>query len=172
MKLVIPEPSLACLIGLSGSGRSTSAARHFRPTEVVSSDACRAIVADDENDQSATRAAFRILQTIVEERLRARRLTVVDATNVQPGARRPLVRLAKRYDRPAVAIVFDLPPELCFERNGTREGRNIPASVIDRQYGQMKRSLMGLAREGFRYVYVLDSPEAVERAVWSGCACG
>src|SRR5689334_2810680 len=106
MPLTLPEPSLVVLIGASGSGKSTFARRHFKPTEVLSSDACRGMVADDENDQAATQDAFEILEFIAAKRLAAGRLTVVDATNVQPQAWRSLVALAKAYHLHAVAIVF------------------------------------------------------------------
>src|ERR1043166_2376086 len=97
MKISIPNLSLVVLIGPSGSGKSTFARRHFLPTEVLSSDACRGMVSDNENDQSATADAFEILHFIAARRLALGRLTVVDATNVQPEARAPLVALARKY---------------------------------------------------------------------------
>lgn len=165
MTLIIPELALVVLIGPSGSGKSTFAARQFRVTEVISSDFCRGLVADDENDQAATPAAFRVLQYIAGERLEAGRLTVVDATSVQPESRRPLVELAKQHDSLAVAIVFDVPERLCIERNRSRPNRSLSAGVIHRQRDQMRRSLRNLQREGFRYVYLLDSPEKIDAAV-------
>src|SRR6266849_67466 len=164
MNLTIPELALVVLIGPSGSGKSTFAARHFLPTEVISSDYCRALVSDDENDLAATPAAFRVLQFISGERLRSGRIVVVDATSVQAESRKPLVALGRDHDCLAVAIVFDLPEKLCVERNRGRANRNLPSGVIHRQRDQMKRSMRGLQREGFRYVYVLDSVEAVEAA--------
>ncbi len=113
MKITVPELSLVVLIGASGSGKSTFAARHFKPTEVLSSDACRALVSDDENDQSATTVAFEVLHFIAGKRLQEGRLTVVDATSVQREARRPLVELARRHHVLPVAIVFDLPEKVC-----------------------------------------------------------
>jgi len=122
------------------------------------------MVSDDENDLAATPAAFRVLQSIAGERLRSGRLAVVDATSVQPDARKPLIALAREHDCLAVALAFDLPEKLCVERNRGRANRNLPSGVIHRQRDQMKRSMRGLQREGFRYVYVLDSAEAVESA--------
>ncbi|HEX5501189.1 MAG TPA: polynucleotide kinase-phosphatase, partial [Thermomicrobiales bacterium] len=101
---------------------------------------------------------------VTAKRLAAGRLTVVDATNVQPEARRPLVALAREYHVLPVAIVLDLPERLCQERNRARPDRQFGPHVVRNQAGQLRRSLRGLAREGFRYVYVLRSPEEVAAA--------
>jgi protein phosphatase len=164
MQLTIPECALVVLIGPSGAGKSTFAQRHFRPAEVLSSDACRALVADSETEQSVTPEAFEVLRFIAAKRLAAGRLTVIDATNVQPEARRPLIALARDYHCLAVAIVFDLPAEICQAHNRQRTDRHFGASVIERQIQQLKRSLRGLKREGFRYLYTLSSPENVDTA--------
>jgi protein phosphatase len=161
MKLTIPELSLVVLIGPSGAGKSTFARAHFRATEVLSSDMCRGLVSDDENDQSAPEDAFAVLHFIASKRLAAGRLTVVDATNVQTRARAPLLELARRYHCLPVAIVFNLPEDLCRERNRGRPDRDFGPHVIRRQAHDLRRSLRGLGREGFRYVYVLSSPEEV-----------
>ena len=163
-ELSIPELSLVVLVGVTGSGKSTFAAAHFKPTEVISSDFCRGLVADDENDQSATPAAFEVLRFIVGHRLKAGRLTVVDATNVQPEARRNLVLLAREYDVLPVAIVLDLPEKLCAERNAQRPDRDFGPHVIRRQRQQLRRHRNGLPREGFRTVHVLHTPDEVAAA--------
>ena len=162
--MTIPELSLVVLIGPSGSGKSTFAARHFLPTEVLSSDVCRGMIADDENDQTVTGEAFDLLHTIARKRLALRNLTVVDATNVQPEARRPLVALAREYHCLPVAIVFDLPESVCRQRNKGRTDRTFGPDVIRRQRSQMRRGLKGLRREGFRYVFVLGSESQVDAA--------
>ena len=163
-ELKVPELSLVVLIGVTGSGKSTFARAHFKPTEVISSDFCRGLVADDENDQSATKAAFEVLQFIAGQRLKAGRLTVIDATNVQPEARRQLVLLAREHDVLPVAIVLDLPEKLCAERNTGRPDRDFGPHVLRRQRGQLRRGLRGLGREGFRTVHVLHTPEEVAAA--------
>jgi protein phosphatase len=165
MNLTIPELSLIVLIGPSGSGKSTFARRYFRPTEVISSDFCRSLISDDENDQSITAEAFSLLQTIAAKRLAAARLTVIDATNVQPEARKPLLALAKEYHAVAVAIVFDLPEGLCHERNRARADRQIPSGALHRQINQMRQSLRGLQKEGFRYIYTFNQAEQAGSAV-------
>ena len=153
MRITIPELSLVVLIGPSGSGKSTFARKHFKPTEVLSSDFCRALVSDDENDQVATKDAFEVLHFIGAKRLAAGKLVVVDATNVQPEARKPLVALAREYHCLPVAIVLNLPEKLCRERNRSRENRDLGPHVIRQQSQQLRRSLRGLDREGFRKVF-------------------
>jgi len=165
MRIDLPDPSLVVLIGPSGAGKSSFARRHFAPTEVISSDFCRGLVADDENDQSATPAAFDVLQFIAGQRLSQPRLTVIDATNVQREARRPLIELARRHDLLAVAIVLDVPEAICRERNRARPDRDFGAHVVRQQRTQLRRSLKGLQREGFRRVWLLRSPEEIDAAV-------
>lgn len=149
------------LIGASGSGKSTFADRHFRPTEVLSSDRLRGMVGDDENDLGATDAAFEVLHLIASKRLEAGKLTVVDATSVELKARQPLLELAWAAHVPPVAIVFDLPEGLCLERNASRPDRQVRVDVIRRQRAELARSIGGLEREGFGPVHVLRTSEEV-----------
>lgn len=161
VNLTIPELSLVLLVGASGSGKSTFARKHFKPTEVLSSDYFRGVVADDENDQAASADAFDVLNYVLGKRLAAGRLTVVDATNVTPEARKPLVEIGRRYHVLPVAIVFDLPEALCHERNRLRPERSFGPHIVRRQRQNLRRSMRGLRAEGFRTVHVLSSPEAV-----------
>lgn len=163
-ELTIPNLALVALVGASGSGKSSFARKHFKATEVLSSDYCRGLVADDENDQSATGAAFDVLHFIARQRLAVGRLTVVDATNVQVESRKPLVALAREFHCIPVAIVLDLPERLCHERNEARPDRDFGPHVVRQQISQLRRSLRALKREGFRHVFVLRSPEEVEAA--------
>ncbi|WP_104524548.1 polynucleotide kinase-phosphatase [Blastococcus atacamensis] len=163
--LLVPDLCLVVLIGVSGSGKSTFERRHFRSTQVLSSDVCRGLVADDENDQSATPAAFDLLHHIAGVRLAGGRLTVVDATNVKAEDRASLVRLARAHDVLPVAIVLDVPEGECLARNAARADRDLAPAVIRRQRADLRRGLRGLALEGFRKVHVLDGAEEVERAV-------
>ena len=165
MIMRIPEPSLVLLIGPSGSGKSTFASKHFKPTEILSSDFCRGLVSDDETDQTATSDAFEVLRFIAAKRLAAGKLTVIDATNVQGDARKPLLALAREYHYLTVAIVFNMPTKLCQERNASRADRDLKPHVIRQQHQQLRRSLRHLKREGFRqFLYVMSTPEAVETA--------
>ncbi|MEU5104350.1 polynucleotide kinase-phosphatase [Streptomyces sp. NPDC021354] len=163
--LAVPDLSLVVLIGTTGSGKSSFARRHFLPTQIVSSDVCRGLVADNENDQSATPEAFDLLHYIAGKRLAAGRLTVVDATNVQSQARRSLIELAREHDVLPVAIVLDVPESVCARRNAERPDRaGLPAHVIPRQRRELRRSLKSLEREGFRKVHILRGEAEVEAA--------
>jgi polynucleotide kinase-phosphatase len=164
-RLPVTDLSLVVLVGATGSGKSTFAHRHFKPTEVISSDFCRGLVADDENDQSASGDAFDVLHYIVGKRLAAGRLTVVDATSVQAESRRQLVQLARQHDVLPIAIVLDMPEDVCAQRNAGRPDRaGMPRHVIARHRRELRRSLRGLEREGFRKVHILRSVEEVESA--------
>jgi protein phosphatase len=164
MRLDLPDPSLVVLIGASGSGKSSFAREHFLPTEVISSDFCRGLVADDENDQAATPDAFAVLQFIASRRLAQPRFTVIDATNVQRNARRSLVELAKQHDLFPAAIVLDLPESVCQQRNRARPNRTFGSHVVRQQVAQLRKSLRGLQREGFRRVHVLHSVQEIAAA--------
>lgn len=162
--LDIPARSLVVLVGPSGSGKSTFAAQHFGAFETLSSDTFRGMVSNDDSDQSATAAAFEALRFVAGKRLDAGLLTVIDATSVQPEARKSLVSLAKEHDLLPVAIVFDLPEGVCVARNAERTDREIPARVVRRQLDQLRRGLRGLGKEGFRKVHVLRSEDEVADA--------
>ncbi len=158
----IPELALVVLVGISGSGKSTFARRHFAASQVLSSDTFRAMVADDENDQSASGDAFDVLHYVAAKRLRAGRLSVVDATNVQAHARAGLITVAREHDVLPVAIVLDIPEPVCWERTRVRPDRDFGRDVLKRQHRDLRRSLGQLRREGFRKIHVLDDTEDVE----------
>lgn len=164
MQIKIPELSLVVLIGPSGSGKSTFASKCFLPTQIVSSDACRGMISDDENDQTVTAEAFDLVHTIIRKRLALGRLTVVDATNVQKDARKPLIAIARQYHCLPVAVVFNFPEKVCIERNRQRQDRNFGAHVIRQQRSQMRGALKGLKREGFRHIYAIDAEQTANAA--------
>lgn len=162
--LTLPGDAMVLLIGISGSGKSAFASRHFAPTEVLSSDALRGVIADDPREQAATDDAFTLLHTILEMRLARGRLTAVDATNVEHWARRVLLGIARRRRRPSAAIVLDLPLAVCLERNALRADGRRPPAALRRQHRWLQDSLPTLAAEGFAVVHVLSSVEEVELA--------
>lgn len=164
MKLAIPELAVVALVGASGSGKSSFARKHFRPTEILSSDFCRGLVSDDENNQAATGDAFEVLHFIASKRLAAAKLVVIDATNVQPEARKPIVALAREYHCLPVAIVFDLAEKLCQERNRNRPDRDFGPHVIRQQSRHLRNALRLLEREGFRKIHILRSQDEVDAA--------
>ena len=160
----IPQRGLVLLVGISGSGKSTFARRHFAPTEVISSDVCRALVADDENDQAATPDAFDLLRHLAGIRLRRGLLTVIDATNVQHRARAELIALAREHDVLVDAIVLDVPEGVALERNRQRPERDFGSHVVKNQHRDLTRSVRRLDREGFRRVHVLRGVDDIDGA--------
>ena len=163
MNVKIPELSLVVLIGPSGSGKSSFARKHFKPTEILSSDFCRGLIADDENDQTATGDAFDLLHTIARKRLSRGHLTVIDATNVEAENRKHLIAIAREYHVLPVAIVLNLPARVCNDRNAARPDRQFGQHVVRNQQAALRRGLRFLGKEGFRYVYELTSPEEIEQ---------
>lgn len=167
MTIKLPEQGLVLLVGPSGSGKSTFAGTHFLPTEVVSSDVCRGLVSDDENDQSATDLAFELLHVMVGLRLRNRRMTVVDATNLRPEDRKSLRQLASDHDTLCSAVLFDTPRQVCKDRNDRRPDRNFSSRIIDRHASLFRQACRNIKKERFHRVYRLKPEEmgsvAIER---------
>ena len=161
MEIRIPKTALVLLVGASGSGKSSFAKKHFAQYETVSSDACRGIVSNDENNQAASNDAFELFYYIISMRLKKGLLTVADATNIQPDARKKLISIARSFHVLPVAIVFDMPQELCENRNKERTDRNVPSHVIRRQLQDLKRSLKSIKKEGFKKLYTFRSEEEV-----------
>ncbi|MGW4211784.1 polynucleotide kinase-phosphatase [Lentzea sp. NPDC004789] len=165
MELKIPDLCLVVLVGASGSGKSTFARKHFLPTQVLSSDYFRGLVSDDENDQSASAAAFDVLHYVAAKRLEAGKVTVIDATNVQAPDRAKLVEVAKKANVLPVAIVLDTPADVCLRRNAQRPDRDFGAHVVKRHRAALRRSLKFLGKEGFKRVHVLRTESEVDNSV-------
>jgi protein phosphatase len=162
MRIVIPDFCLVALIGASGSGKSTFARRHFKPTEVISSDACHGMVEDEENSLDATADAFALLHVIAETRLKRRKIVVIDATNVRQDDRAQFVRVAKKYHALAVAIVLSPREDICHERNKARPDRQYGPHVVRNQMASLMRNIRRIDKEGFRYVHELRSVEEID----------
>jgi protein phosphatase len=166
LNIAVPGAGIVILIGASSSGKSTFARKHFKPTEIVSSDACRAMVADTESAMWASQDAFNILHAIAAARLRNKRLTVIDATNVRRAARKRLIDLAHAAKLSVVAVVFDIAEPMLLARSRERnDDRSIPDETINAQAADLRHSLAALQDEGFEGVFVLTEPEAVDAAV-------
>lgn len=162
MRIEIPEFALVALIGATSSGKSTFAKKHFLPTEILSSDFFRGMVSDDENNQKVSKEAFDLLFYAANKRLDLMKTTVIDATNVQPAARKQIIDLAREQNVHSVAIVLNLPERELQARNASRPDRGYPEHVIRKHVSDLRRGLRNLKREGFRFVYILNSQEEVD----------
>jgi protein phosphatase len=171
MTLVLPDPSLILLIGPSGAGKSTFARRFFQPTEIVSSDSCRALICDDESDQGIHSETFGLLHHITRLRLSLRRLTVIDATNLQYRARRPLLRIARIHRMPVVAIVFNISLATCLSHNLARPHRFVAEDAIKHHTLELSLAMTQLGREGYERIFVLDENQ-IESAMVERKAVG
>lgn len=164
MRIEIPEFCLVALVGATSCGKSSFAKKHFKTTEVLSSDFFRALVSDDENNQECSGAAFDALFYVAKKRLDAMKLTVIDATHLQENARRQVLNLAKEQNCHSVAIVFNIPESILMQRNAARPERQLPEHVIHRHANDLRRCIRGLKKEGFRFVYVLNGVDEVDAA--------
>ncbi len=157
-RLVIPYPSLVILCGPAGSGKSTFAARHFPATAVVSSDQCRAMIADDEANIAVSAEAFAIFHQIIEARLRYRRLTVADSTAVRREARRALLQIARRWRVPASLVVFNIPEQTCLRWDAHRH-RHVDRAAIYQHSLALQEALTEIGQEGYDQVVVLGEAD-------------
>lgn len=134
-ELILPAPCLVVLVGPVASGKSTWAAEHFAPDQIVSSDALRGVVGESPYDLTASADAFAVLDDIVARRLRRRLTTVVDSLGLDADRRAAWRAMADAAGVPAVAVVFDTPPAECRRRNSSRDV-SVPAGVLS---GQLRR---------------------------------
>jgi protein phosphatase len=165
MRIYIPPRTLVALAGASGSGKTTFARRWFAPTEILSSDVFRSLVADDEGDQSATEDAFEALYFVAARRLARGKLTVVDATHAYQLARARLREFATGQGVGLMLIVFDLPLEVCLAGNAARPHRQVPPEIVAQQHAALRQARPGLAAEGFTSIITLETPEAVSSVI-------
>ncbi|MBI1760596.1 MAG: AAA family ATPase [Acidobacteria bacterium] len=155
-QIELPDSALLLLIGPSGAGKSTFAARHFQPTEIISSDHCRALICDDEAAQHLNAEAFGLVHHLARLRLQQNKLTVIDATNLEYRARRPFLRLARRCGVPVIALVFEVALATCQARNQSRSTRVVPSAVVQKQALELTKTATRLEREGYAGIYRLN----------------
>ena len=160
MPIHIPEFAIVLMVGPSGCGKSTFARKHFKATEVLSSDFFRGLVSDDEMNQAASDDAFELLHLVCTKRLAAGRLTVIDATNVRAESRKPFLEMARKYHAQPVAVVFNFSADFCHARNQARPvERPFGPHVTRRHAEDLRRSLGRLEEEGFRRVHMLNTED-------------
>jgi protein phosphatase len=164
VNLAIPDPALVLLVGPSGSGKSTFAGAHFSPTEILSSDAMRAVISDDPSDQDASAEAFRVLAILANGRLKRRLMTVIDATNLRAANRKRYARVAARYGIPTLAIAFDFPPSTYALHNVSRRDRVVDEDVVADQASRMRAAMVDLRLEEHASLHVFRDPEAARSA--------
>lgn len=158
----IPKFCLVALVGATSAGKSSFAKKHFRSTEILSSDFFRAMIFDDENEQSISSDAFDLLYSALNKRLSNNKLTVVDATSVQQSARVKLLDIAKEHNVRTAAIVLNLPEQILQQRNTARPDRAIPGNVVREHYDELQQGVNNLKSEGFNLVYVLNSLDQID----------
>jgi protein phosphatase len=153
----LPAPTVVMLVGAAASGKSTWARERFLETEIVSSDHCRALVSDREDDQSSTPHAFAIFHEILCRRAALGRRSVADSTGLQPFARARIRRIGEQFRIPVIAVAFPVPLDLLLTRNSQRR-RSVPEHVLRMQAGWMERILQDgvLTSEGYDRIHLVE----------------
>ena len=154
----VPRRTLLVLCGPAGSGKSTFAAQRFGATTIVSSDYCRAMICDDENNQTVNRDTFELFHLIIQKRLFLGRFTVADSTALQPDARRKLRELSRHYGYFGCLLIFNIAPEICLERNKNRQ-RLVEERVIPYHTGLLQRALLDTPQEGWEKIHILGEQD-------------
>ncbi|MBN1345747.1 MAG: AAA family ATPase [Phycisphaerae bacterium] len=165
IEIALPYRCLVVLSGIPGSGKSTFARRRFGPTEIISSDGCRAAICDQVHNQAASRDAFELMHDIIARRMKFDRFSVADATHLTPESRKGLLKLCQRFNYPAYLIVLDVPPEVCKERDAHRRDRRVGSEVIDLHASRFRCDPARYRAEGFQEVWILGTDEADQASV-------
>ena len=154
----VPHRTLLVLCGPAGCGKSTFAAQRFIPTSIVSSDHCRAMICDDENNQRVNRDTFELFHFIIQKRLFLGRFTVADSTALQPDARNKLRALSRRFGYLGCLLIFNIPPEICLERNKNRH-RLVDEQIIPYHASLLQRTLLDAPLEGWEQIHILGEQD-------------
>ncbi len=150
LPLTPPDGSMITLIGAPGSGKSTFAAR-YPSTWRLNLDTYRALATDDEADQTATPVAAEVQNLLLDARLSRNLRVVVDATNLHGHVRAGLLARARYWQRPAVAVLFDVPLDTVLTRNAARNRVVDPHAVTNLH--QLLPTTEQLTSEGFDTVH-------------------
>jgi predicted kinase len=156
--ITIPPRTLLVLCGPAGSGKSTFATQRFSETTIVSSDHCRAMICDDENNQNVNRDTFELFHLIIQKRLSLGRFTVADSTALQPDARRKLRDLSRHFGYFGCLLIFNIPPEICLERNKSRH-RPVEERVIPYHADLLQHAILDTPREGWELIHILGEQD-------------
>lgn len=154
----VPRRTLLVLCGPAGCGKSTFADQRFGATTIVSSDHCRAMICDDENNQQVNRDTFDLFYYIIQKRMLLGRFTVADSTALQSNARHRLRELSRNFGYLGCLLIFNIPAATCLERNKQR-GRGVEEQVIAYHFGLLQRALLDAPYEGWEQVYILGEED-------------
>jgi predicted kinase len=145
-----PKGVVILAIGLPGSGKTTWFKR--RGVTPLSSDMLRDILFDDIEEQRYQGLVFSTLRSLLRARLIARMpWNYVDATNLGPHERRQWIKMAKSFGYEVHAVFFDVPLEVCLERNRRRE-RAVKEDIVQRMAAKLKPPTF---EEGFAKITVV-----------------
>lgn len=148
--LKIPTNALVLLVGPAGSGKTTFAQKHFRPTEIISSDEYRERISDDMTNQKCNGLVFNIVHQIVDARLSLQRLTVLDATNLTPESRETARNIAAAAKAPVFVLMVNTTLSDCLENNQKR-GRVVPQDVIEKHWERYQQAVVDIPNEGYAF---------------------
>ena len=156
--ITIPSRTLLVLCGPAGSGKSTFAAQRFSASNIVSSDQCRAMICDDENNQKVNRQTFELFHLIIQMRLSLGHFTVADSTALHQDARRKMRELSRHFGYFGCLLIFNIPPEICLEHNKSRH-RLVDEKVIPYHAGLLQRAILDTPHEGWEQIHILDEQD-------------
>ncbi|PIR93899.1 hypothetical protein COT97_04205 [Candidatus Falkowbacteria bacterium CG10_big_fil_rev_8_21_14_0_10_39_11] len=153
------EPgTLILLVGPPASGKSTFAAEHFPVECVVSSDYLRSELTNNPGNHILSDLAFARAGQLVASRMKQGRVTVVDAMNLRPNARKAFIKFAAKNNRPVIGVHFDFDPAVLQARDLARGGK-VGEKAIGRRAGKTADIIMLQNDKNLDELYVVDQPD-------------